>query len=55
MELIRMYAHALLQSVYRIAGNFRGFVVGGLTTNILPTNEATLPTFTYNPSSNHEN
>ena len=28
------------------------FVVGGLTTNILPTNEATLPTFTYNPSSN---
>ncbi len=30
------------------------FVVGGLTTNILPTNEATLPTFTYNPSSNHE-
>ncbi len=31
------------------------FVVGGLTTNILPTNEATLSTFTYNPSSNHEN
>ncbi len=30
-------------------------MVGGLTTNILPTNEATLPAFTYNPSSNHEN
>ncbi len=39
-----------LTSKYRIACNFRGgkilvvFVVGGLTTNILPTNEATLPT-----------
>ncbi len=31
------------------------FVVEGLTTNILPTNEATLPTFTYIASSNHEN
>ncbi len=31
------------------------FVVGGLTTNILPTNEATLPTFTCSASSNHEN
>ncbi len=36
-------------TIYRIACNFRGakyscmvFVVGGLTTNILPTNEATL-------------
>ncbi len=31
------------------------FVVGGLTTSILPTNEATLPTFTCSASSNHEN
>ena len=31
------------------------FVVGGLTTNILPTNEATLPTFTCSASSYHEN
>ncbi len=31
------------------------FVVEGLTTNILPTNEATLPTFTCSASSNHEN
>ena len=31
------------------------FVVGALTTNILPTNEATLPTFTCSASSNHEN
>ncbi len=31
------------------------FVVGSLTTNILPTNEATLPTFTCSASSNHEN
>ena len=30
------------------------FVVGGLTTNILPTDEATLPTFTCSASSNHE-
>ncbi len=30
------------------------FVVGGLTTNILPMNEATLPTFTCSASSNHE-
>ncbi len=34
---------------------FMVFVVGGLTTNILPTNEATLPTFTCSASSNHEN
>ncbi len=31
------------------------FVVGGLTTNILPTNEATLPTFTCSAGSYHEN
>ena len=31
------------------------FVVGGLTTNILPTNEATLATFTCSASSYHEN
>ena len=31
------------------------FVVEGLITNILPTNEATLPTFTCSASSNHEN
>ncbi len=31
------------------------FVVEGLTTNILPTNEATLPTFTCSASSYHEN
>ncbi len=30
------------------------FVVEGLTTNILPTNEATLPTFTCSESSNHK-
>ncbi len=30
------------------------FVVEGLTTNILPTNEATLPTFTCSASSNHK-
>ncbi len=30
-------------------------ICGGLTTNILPTNEATLPTFTCSASSNHEN
>ena len=42
-------------------GNFRGgkifmvFVVEGLTTNILPTNEATLLTFTCSASSNNEN
>ena len=32
---------------YRIADNFRGdkiFVVGALTTNLLPTNKVTLPT-----------
>ncbi len=46
---------------YRIAGNFRGakifvvFMVGGMTTNILTTNEATLPTFTCSASSYHEN
>ncbi len=35
--------------------NIRGFRgwIGGLTTNILPTNEATLPTFTCSASS-HE-
>ncbi len=42
-------------ALYRIAGNFRPgqkiFVVGAQTTNILPTNEATLSTFTCN----HEN
>ncbi len=47
-------------STYRIACNFVGqiflvFVVGGLTTNMLPTNKATLPTFTCSASSNHEN
>ncbi len=31
------------------------FVVESLTTNILSTNEATLPTFTCSASSNHEN
>ena len=31
------------------------FVVEALTTNILPTNEATLLTFTCSESSNHEN
>ncbi len=31
------------------------FVVEHWTTNILPTNEATLPTFTCSASSNHEN
>ncbi len=31
------------------------FVVEGLTTNILPTNETPLPTFTCSASSNHEN
>ncbi len=31
------------------------FVVEGLITNILPTNEATLSTFTCSASSNHEN
>ena len=30
-------------------------MIEGLTTNILPTNEATLPTFTCSASSNHEN
>ena len=30
-------------------------MVEALTTNILPTNEATLPTFTCSASSNHEN
>ncbi len=35
--------------------NIRGFRGWRSATNILPTNEATLPTFTYNPSSNHEN
>ncbi len=45
---------------YRIAGNFCGkifvvFVVEQWTTNILPMNEATLPTFTCIASSNHEN
>ena len=33
--------------------NIRVFVVEGLTTNILSTNEATLPTFTCS-ASNHE-
>ena len=46
--------------IYGIAGNFRGakflwLKVEGLTTNILPMNEATLPTFTCSASSNHEN
>ncbi len=46
---------------YCIEGNFRVakyswvFVVEGLTTNILPTNEATLLTFTCSASSNHQN
>ncbi len=31
------------------------FVVGALTTNILPVNEATLATFTCSASSNHKN
>ncbi len=31
------------------------FVVGAQTTNILPTNESTLLTFTCSASSNHEN
>ncbi len=31
------------------------FVVEGLTTNILPTNEATLTAFTHSAISNHEN
>ena len=31
------------------------FVVVGLIMNVLPTNEATLPTFTCSVSSNHEN
>ncbi len=31
------------------------FVVGALTTNILPSNEVTLSTFTCSESSNHEN
>ncbi len=45
--------------MYITAGNFLGakyswfFVVEALTTNILPTNEATLPTFTCSGSSNH--
>ncbi len=46
-----------MTDIYRITGNFHGkifvvFVVEGLITNISPTNEATLPTFT---CSNHEN
>ena len=45
---------------YRIAGNFCGakyfvIVIEHWTTNILPTNEATLPTFTCSASSNYEN
>ncbi len=49
-----------LAKYYRIAGIFVGeifvvFVVEHWTTNILPTNEATLPTFTCSASSNHEN
>ena len=41
---------------YRIAGNFCGANIRGhWSTNILPTNEATLPTFTCSASSNHEN
>ncbi len=45
-----MYSHAFAVQV-PYSGNFRGakyfvvFVVGGLTTNILPTNEATLPPY----------
>ncbi len=35
--------------------NICGFVVEALTTNILPTNEATLTTFTCSAISNHEN
>ena len=31
------------------------FAVEGLTTNIVPTNEATLPNFACSASSNHEN
>ena len=44
---------------YRIAGNFRGakysWFSTSWTTNILPTNKATLLTFTCSASSNHEN
>ena len=41
---------------YRIVGNFRGGgEIYGWTTNILPTNEATLTTFTCSASSNHKN
>ncbi len=45
-------------STYCTEGNFRKifvvFVVEGLTTNILPTNEVTLLTSTCSASSNHE-
>ncbi len=55
----------ILQLMYRtkhhniIAGNLREgggkiFVIESLSTNILPTNEATLPTFTCSASSNHD-
>ena len=54
--LIILIDHIIIL-VYRIEGNLWGkiFVVEGLTTNILPTNEATLLTFTCSASSNHEN
>ncbi len=50
-ELEHNHCSTTKNKIYHIACNFRGakyscmvFVVGGLTTNILPTNEATLPT-----------
>ncbi len=55
-----MQYRILYSAVYRIAGNFletkySWFSFEALTTNILPTNEATLTTFTCSASSNHEN
>ncbi len=55
-----VYYDNLLQMMYRIAGNFRGAKYSWFSwlevwPRIFYPRIATLPTFTYNPSSNHEN
>ncbi len=53
LSLSLIYGHTMHIYTYRIAGNFRGANYSWLNTG--PRIEATLPTFTFSASSNHEN